>query len=54
MTVMIKCLKCAETTLIQDEYNNERNFTLEIVGEQIIEVKCKNCGGTWTIVDGEI
>lgn len=54
MEFKICCLSCKAEAKLKDNYNNEQVITIRIIGEQLVELKCSNCGNTIITIDGDI
>lgn len=49
----IVCRECITINRVDDDYNNEGLVEINVVGLEVIEIKCKECGNTKTIYTGE-
>lgn len=56
MSFKITCINtdCLEYDHIYDGYTNDREFSFKVVGDNTVEVTCKNCGSKHYILDGGI
>ena len=54
MEFYIQCESCMENETFRDGYNNEDDIKITIIGENLVEIKCKSCGNTITTVDGSV
>lgn len=54
MKFYIQCESCLEYIMIHDEYNNEDEIDIKIIGESVVEITCKSCGNSITAIHGKI
>lgn len=37
---------CLEEMYIEDGYHNDKKITIRVVGDDLVEIKCKTCGSS--------
>lgn len=49
----IQCENCMTNDTIMDGYNNEDSIQINIVGEQLVELRCSSCENLITTISGK-